>query len=773
MEAYCVRCKAKREMADPHPVYTKKGRPGTRGTCPVCGGGLFRMGETEAHAGLPKPEVPAGDGRLVIVESPAKARTIGKFLGRKYRVEPTLGHVRDLLKSRLSVDVDNDFAPTYRVPKEKRKAVKRLQKEVKGAGELFLATDPDREGEAIAWHVLQVVDPGDRPVRRVVFHEITEPAVREAFANYRDVDMQLVNAQQARRILDRLVGYQVSPLLWTTVRGGLSAGRVQSVAVRLVVEREREIEAFVPEEYWSIDAELAKVETRGEEDRQGFWAKLYKIRGEEVDLRDGQEAQRIVDELQGAAYAVADVESRIRRRKAPAPFRTSTLQQDASGRLRFSARQTMRVAQELYEGMELGPGGSVGLITYMRTDSVSVSAQAKAEARSYIEETFGNRYLPAKPARHETQVKGAQEAHEAIRPTSVRRRPEAIKQYLTRQQYRLYDLIWRRFVASQMAPAVIESVTVDVKAGDPRREMPYLFRATGSAVRFPGFLRVYRDRSDDDRSVLPLPKLSVDEALDLLQLVPNQHFTKPPPRYSEATLVKALERYGIGRPSTYAPILSTIQTRGYVELIERRFHPTELGFIVNDLLVKHFGDVVNVDFTAQMEEDLDRVASGERQWVPLLREFYDGFERELEKARVEMEKVELEPEDAGMDCEECGSPMVIKMGRYGKFIACSNYPKCRNTKPYVVKVGVDCPRCGGDLIERKTRKGRVFYGCANYPECDFASWDKPVGQACPECGGLMVEAGKGTIKCLDCGTVQEREVEQPEPEAEQESLQAG
>jgi DNA topoisomerase-1 len=355
----------------------------------------------------------------------------------------------------------------------------------------------------------------------------------------------------------------------------------------------------------------------------------------------------------------------------------------------------------------------------------------------------------------------------------VRRRPEAIKQYLTRQQYRLYDLIWRRFVASQMAPAVIESVTVDVKAGDPRREMPYLFRATGSAVRFPGFLRVYRDRSDDDRSVLPLPKLSVDEALDLLQLVPNQHFTKPPPRYSEATLVKALERYGIGRPSTYAPILSTIQTRGYVELIERRFHPTELGFIVNDLLVKHFGDVVNVDFTAQMEEDLDRVASGERQWVPLLREFYDGFERELEKARVEMEKVELEPEDAGMDCEECGSPMVIKMGRYGKFIACSNYPKCRNTKPYVVKVGVDCPRCGGDLIERKTRKGRVFYGCANYPECDFASWDKPVGQACPECGGLMVEAGKGTIKCLDCGTVQEREVEQPEPEVERESLQAG
>ena len=772
MEAYCVRCKAKREMADPHPAYTKKGQPGTKGTCPVCGSGMFRMGETEAHAGLPKPEAPSGDGRLVIVESPAKARTIGKFLGKEYRVEPTIGHVRDLLKSRLSVDIDNDFAPTYRIPNEKRKAVDRLKKEVKRAGELFLATDPDREGEAIAWHVLEVVDPGDRLVRRVVFHEITEPAVREAFANYRDLDMQLVNAQQARRILDRLVGYQISPLLWRTVRGGLSAGRVQSVAVRLVVEREREIEAFVPEEYWSIEAELAKEETRGQENRGGFWAKLHRVRGEEVDLRDGGEAQRIVDDLHGAAYIVAEVQSRTSRRKAPAPFRTSTLQQDASGRLRFSARQTMRVAQQLYEGVDLGPEGSVGLITYMRTDSVSVSAQAQDEARSYISRAFGDRYLPAKPRQYKTQVKGAQEAHEAIRPTSVRREPQAIKQYLSEQQFRLYDLIWRRFVASQMAPAVIESVIVDVKAGDPQGEMPYLFRATGSVVRFPGFLRVYRDRREDDRSVLPLPVLSVDEALDLLQLLPNQHFTKPPPRYSEATLVGALEEYGIGRPSTYAPILSTIQTRGYVGLIERRFHPTELGFIVNDLLVEHFPEIVNVDFTARMEKDLDRIASGEREWVPLLRQFYDRFEGQLDKAREEMKKVELTPEPAGIDCEECGSPMIVKMGRYGKFIACSTYPECRNTKPYVVRVGVDCPRCGGDLLEKKSRKGRLFYGCANYPACAFASWDRPVPGPCPDCGGLMVEAGKQKIKCIECGAVRERVALEAPSEEEPEEAQA-
>jgi DNA topoisomerase-1 len=756
MEAYCVRCKAKRGMADPHPVYTKQGRPGTSGVCPVCGSGMFRMGETEAHAGLPKPELPPGDGKLVIVESPAKARTIGKFLGKDYHVEATLGHVRDLLKSRLSVDVENDFAPTYRIPNEKRKAVDRIKKEVKKAAELYLATDPDREGEAIAWHVVEVADVGDRPVRRVVFHEITDAAVKEAFANHRDIDMQLVDAQQARRILDRLVGYQVSPLLWKTVRGGLSAGRVQSVALRLVVEREREIEAFVPEEYWSIQAELAQQETRGQSDRQSFWAKLLKVRGEEADLRREEDAQGIVDDLREASYVVAKVEKRKRRRMAPAPFRTSTLQQDASHRLRFSARSTMRIAQQLYEGIDLGPDGSTGLITYMRTDSVSVSAQAQAEARSYVGEKYGGRYVPTKPRQYTARVKGAQEAHEAIRPTSVRREPQAVKQYLSPQQFRLYDLIWRRFVASQMAAAVTQTTTVDIDAGDPKGEMPYLFRATGSVVLFPGFLRVYGDVKDDQEEGPPLPPLLRDELLDLLQLVPKQHFTKPPPRYSEATLVKALEENGIGRPSTYAPILSTIQTRGYVELLERRFFPTELGFVVNDLLVEHFGRIFEVGFTARMEKNLDLIASGEREWVPVMRRFYDQFEGLLERARSEMEKVELEPEPAGMDCDECGSPMVIKTGRYGKFIACTNYPKCRNTKPYVIKVGVDCPRCGGDLVEKRTRKGRLFYGCANYPECDFASWDRPVPQPCPQCGGLMAEAGKDSAKCTECGAITER-----------------
>jgi DNA topoisomerase-1 len=450
------------------------------------------------------------------------------------------------------------------------------------------------------------------------------------------------------------------------------------------------------------------------------------------------------------------VDKRKRRRRAPAPFRTSTLQQDASRRLRFSARRTMSVAQQLYEGIEVGPEGSVGLITYMRTDSVNVSAQAQAEARSYIAENYGDPYVPAQPRKYKTQVKGAQEAHEAIRPTAVRREPQAIKQYLTPQQFRLYDLIWKRFVASQMTPAVVESTTVDIKAGDPKGEMPYIFRATGSVVLFPGFLRVYGDLKRDAQKAPPLPSLARDEVLDLLQLVPKQHFTKPPPRYSEATLVRAMEEHGIGRPSTYAPILSTIQTRGYVQLTDRRFQPTELGVVVNDLLVEHFGNIIEVGFTARMEANLDRIASGEREWVPVMRRFYDQFENQLEVAKVEMKKIELKPESAGMDCEKCGSPMVIKTGRYGKFIACSNYPDCRNTKPYVVKVGVDCPRCGGDLIERKTRKGRVFYGCANYPECDFATWEKPVAEPCPACGGLMTEAGKNSIKCSECGTTGER-----------------
>lgn len=763
MEAYCVRCKAKREMVDPHAVYTKQGRPGTRGTCADCGTGMFRMGKTSAHASLPKPKVAPGDGKLVVVESPAKARTVGKFLGKGYKVESTMGHVRDLLKSRLSVDVESDFAPTYRVLKDKREVVNHMRKSAKKAAEVYLATDPDREGEAIAWHLTEAAKISDRPIHRVVFHEITPQAVTEAFANSRDIDMQLVDAQQARRILDRLVGYQISPLLWKSVRGGLSAGRVQSVALRLVVERERVIEAFVPVEYWSIEAELAKRETRGQERRESFRAILHKVRGEKPDLKNRDDAQGIVDDLAGASYVVAKVVKRDRRRKPPAPFITSTLQQDASRRLGFSARRTMRVAQQLYEGINVGPEGSVGLITYMRTDSVNVSALAQAEATEYIAEKYGRDYVPVKPHRHKTRAKRAQEAHEAIRPTSVRREPKAIRKHLSTDQSRLYDLIWRRFLASQMAAALIHATSVDIKAGDPRAEMPYLFRATGSAVKFPGFLRLYEDIRKEQEAA-PLPPLARDEALDLLRLVPEQHFTKPPPRYSEATLVRALEEHGIGRPSTYAPILSTIRARGYVRMVERRFQPTELGFIVNDLLVEHFGDVINVDFTARMEEDLDLIASGEKERVPVLSEFYGGFQGLLDKARVEMQEVKLEDEPAGENCDKCGSPMIIKTGRYGKFIACSNYPKCRNTKPYLVKVGVNCPQCGGDLVEKRTRRGRLFYGCANYPDCEFSTWDKPVPQPCPECGGLMAEAGKGSTKCTNCGARRELLVEEPSQE---------
>jgi len=748
IEAYCVRCKAKRQMQDPQPVYTESGRPGMRGKCSVCGATIFRMGKIPAHAGLPKPDPPKREGKLVIVESPAKARTVGNFLGKGYTVKASIGHVRDLLRSRLSVDVKNDFKPTYRTIKEKRETVKELQEAVKRADEVYLATDPDREGEAIAWHLIAAAKMDGVPVQRVVFHEITKDAIAEAFAHPRGIDMQLVNAQQARRVLDRLVGYKVSPLLWKKVKSRLSAGRVQSVALRLIVEREREIEAFVPVEYWSIEAELAKQETRSQEERPSFRATLYRIRGEEVDLKNEGDAQAIVEALEGATYIVAKVVKKEKRRKPAAPFTTSTMQQEASKRLGFTAKRTMRIAQQLYEGIAIGSEGVVGLITYMRTDSVNVAEVAKGEARSYIVQNFGPQCLPAKPPQYKTKAQVAQEAHEAIRPTSVRREPERIKQYLTRDQHRLYDLIWRRFLASQMAPAVLDTTSVDIKAGDPQGDMPYLFRATGSVVKFAGFLLVYKTEEEKESQLPPLVK---DEVLDLLRLIPEQHFTKPPPRYSEATLVKALEEYGIGRPSTYAPIISTIQARGYVERLDRHLHPTELGFIVNDLLVEHFPDVFNVGFTAQMEEELDRIARGEREWVPVVRGFYKPFSTTLAQAERNMKKVELKEEPTGEICEKCGSPMVVKMGRYGKFLACSNFPECKNAKPYLVKTGVKCPRCGGDIVEKKTRKGRTFYGCANYPDCEFATWNKPLPKPCPNCGGLLTVVNKEWAKCIKCG----------------------
>lgn len=683
-----------------------------------------------------------------------------RFLGQGFEVKASVGHVRDLLKSRLSVDVENDFAPSYRVPREKRQIVKELQEAAQGAAEVYLATDPDREGEAIAWHLIEAARIGV-PVHRVAFHEVTKQAVAEAFSHPRGIDMRLVEAQQARRILDRLVGYKIGPLLWQKVRWGLSAGRVQSVALRLVVEREREIEAFAPQEFWSIEAELAKEETRGQEPRDSFRAKLERVRGEKARLESQDEVQLILKELEGVPYIVERVKREEKQRRPLPPFITSTLQQDAFFRLRFSARRTMQVAQQLYEGVSLGARGSVGLITYMRTDSVNVASSAQAEARGYISQKFGPHFLPPYMPRYKTRAKRAQEAHEAIRPTSVHREPEAIKGFLTRDQYRLYDLIWKRFLASQMAPALFEVTTVDVKAGES-----YLFRAGSSVLRFPGFLTVYEIQREDGE---PLPELSEGEPLDCLRLIPEQHFTQPPPRYNEATLVKALEEYGIGRPSTYAPIISTIQARGYVERVDRWLQPTELGTLVCDLLIKHFPEIMDVGFTAQMEEELDLIASGEKERVPVLREFYQPFEKALERAEEEMEKVEDEP--TGELCEECGSPMVFKFGRYGKFIACSNYPNCKNTKPYLVKIGVSCPRCGGELVERRSRKGRRFYGCANYPECDFTVGRRPLPQPCPQCGGLLTIASRRLAQCIECGTqLPRKEVKASEFEAIREEV---
>jgi len=738
---------------------------------------MFKMGRTPAHEGLDPEEHTvvskarkglANKPKMVIVESPAKARTVGRFLGKDYTVRASVGHVRDLPSNRMGVDIEDDFRPRYIIPAKRKDVVRELRSDVKNSSEVYLATDPDREGEAISWHLVQALKSaiGQRGVHRVEFHEITRDAIEHAFAQPREIDMQRVEAQQARRILDRLVGYTLSPLLRDRMgRRGLSAGRVQSVAVRLVVEREREIKAFVPIEYWSIEAELAKREPELEEPRS-FIAKLHRIRGEELELHSEADVQTVVAALERSIYTVTDVKEGQRRRRPAPPFTTSTMQQGASRRLGFTARRTMRFAQQLYEGIDLGDG-PVGLITYMRTDSTNVAEQAQAEAREYVVEKHGDEFVPSKPPRYKTRAKGAQEAHEAIRPTSVFRTPESLKPYLDRNQHRLYQLIWRRFVASQMAPAVYDTIAVEILAGLPEvEEKPYLFRASGSTLRFKGFLAVYEEAKDEDAKVEEerereeIPPLTVDEVLDLLELLPAQHFTQPPPRYSEATLVRALEEYGVGRPSTYAPIMSTIQQRRYVERRDRRLYPTEVGIIVNDLLVEYFPKYVDVGFTAQMEDDLDLIASGKRGWVPVLRDFYEPFSTTLSQAREEMPTVQMGNEPTGELCPECGHPLLYKYGRYGKFIGCSNFPNCRYLQPILVKVGVKCPECGGDLVEKRTRRGRTFYSCANYRDddpdsCKFTVWKRPLPQPCPVCGGLLTEARQGWAKCVAC----EEEVE--------------
>ena len=795
MVAYCLKCKTRREIRDPVAVYTETARPGTRGACPVCDSNLFRMGRTAAHDSIPKPEPgpsarktgsrrggkrkSKSNGRLVIVESPAKARTVGRFLGKDYSVKASVGHVRDLLRSRMSVDVDNDFEPTYRVPKEKREVVKELRAAVKKSAGVYLATDPDREGEAIAWHLMEAAKIDPAQAQRVVFHEITKEAIQKAFDHPREMNMDLVNAQQARRILDRLVGYSISPLLWERVRSRLSAGRVQSVTVRLIVEREREIQAFVPVEYWSIEAELARQADREKKRRRTFVAKLVRIHDKKIDLKKESDTQGIVDDLQASSYVVGGVRKGKRQRRPPAPFTTSTMQQEASKRLGFTARRTMANAQGLYEGAEVGDNGPVGLITYMRTDSVNIAETAQQEARAYIAEVFGTEYLPDKPPQYRTKTKRAQEVHEAIRPTSVRRDPKMVKPHVPRDQYRLYKLIWSRLVASQMNPAIMDTISVDMRAGHltspdlPKdtaaldqvlQRLPYLFRVSGSIMRFPGFLKVYDEDVDEDadgtdkkQAEQRLPELAKGDLLDLLELLPEQHFTQPPPRYTDATLIRTLEEYGIGRPSTYAPILSTIQTRGYIEREDRRLFPTELGFIVNDLVVDHFAEIVNTGFTAEMEENLDRIAAADADWVQVIRDFYGPFKQTYDRAEREMKKIEIPVEETGEICDKCGSAMIVKWGRYGKFIACGGFPECRNTKSYAKLVGVECPDCDGELVERRTRKGRTFFSCNKYPECEFSTWNRPIPQPCPECGGLLVEGGKNKHKCTKCESVFELE----------------
>ncbi|MBI9045371.1 MAG: type I DNA topoisomerase [Anaerolineaceae bacterium] len=712
------------------------------------------MGRTPEHEGLtPPPRKPKPPrkrkGCLVIVESPAKARTVGKFLGKEYTVKASIGHVRDLLRSTLSVDVDNDFQPKYRVPNEKRQVVKELKEITKGVEEVILATDPDREGEAIAWHLMEAIEAEPERTKRVVFHEITDQAINHAFENPREIAMNMVDAQQARRVLDRLVGYSISPILWKKVRSRLSAGRVQSVALRLVIERERLIQDFVPREYWTIEAELSP---NGNEN--SFVAKLVRLDEDEPEIPNEDTCNVLVTDLEKAAYEVSKVKRGTRRRKPSAPFITSTLQQDASRKFGFTAKKTMRVAQQLYEGMNLGANETVGLITYMRTDSTNISDVAQKEVRKYISNRFGEAYLPEKPPMYKTRAKSAQEAHEAVRPTSVMRSPRQMKEFMSRDQYRLYKLIWQRFVASQMEAAVYDTISVEVSAKTDLHS--YLFRASGSTIKFEGFLAVYEESKDEDQKTeekdvkIPLD-MEKGHKLALLELLPVQHSTQPPPRFTEASLVQLLEEYGIGRPSTYAPILSTIQSRGYVERDAKRLYPTEIGFLVNDLLVEHFSNVFDVNFTASMEQDLDKIAAGEKPWQGSVAEFYASFQPQVERADELIPETKAELEKVGRACPKCEHDLVIRWGKFGKFISCSNFPDCRYTEPWLLKMGVDCPDCeNGEIVQRKSRRGRIFYGCANYPECSFTSWKQPIKEKCPTCQGLLVRSNKREVQCLGC-----------------------
>src|SRR5690625_1629858 len=680
---------------------------------------------------------------LVIVESPAKAKTIERYLGKNYTVRASNGHVRDLPKSQMGVDVDNNYEPKYITIRGKGEKLKELRKEAKKAEKIYLAADPDREGEAIAWHLAHALNVDETSDCRVVFNEITKDAIKDSFKQPRKIDYDLVDAQQARRILDRLVGYNISPLLWKKIKKGLSAGRVQSVALKMINDREKEIQNFKPEEYWSIEAQFLK-------GKDEFTGKFYGIDGKKKELKTQQAVKEITDQLTEKEFTIEKVNKRERRRNPAKPFITSSLQQEAARKLNFRARKTMMTAQQLYEGIDLGrkAGGITGLITYMRTDSTRISDIAKSEARSFIEEKFGKEYVG--PTQKAKKQEGAQDAHEAIRPTSALREPSSLKGILSNDQYKLYKLIYERFLASQMAPAIMDTMTVHLMNNGVE------FRATGSKIKFKGFMKVYIEGTDSNKKEEQtfLPDLNEGEKVATKDIKPNQHFTQPPPRYTEATLVGAMEKQGLGRPSTYAPTLDTIQRRGYVKLDNRRFIPTELGEIVIDVLVEYFPEITNVDFTAGMEEKLDQVEEGNKEWKKLIDDFYLDFRPTLDKAEAEMATIEIKDEPAGIDCEKCEHPMVYKMGRYGKFMACSNFPECRNTKPILKKIGVTCPTCNkGEVVERKSKKNRVFYGCETYPECEFVSWDKPIARSCPKCDSYLVEKRakkKVQTKCSKC-----------------------
>ena len=740
---------------------------------------------------------------LIIVESPAKANTIRRYLGRNYNVKASIGHVRDLPKSKLGIDVDNGFQMKFITIKGKAKIVNELKSAAKKSDIVYLAPDPDREGEAIAQHIYDALGGGEK-VFRITFNEITKKAVQSAIDKATEIDQNLVHAQQARRALDRLVGYKLSPLLWRKVRSGLSAGRVQSVAMRIVLEREKEIEAFDQKEYWSINCIVSPASSP---DMKGFETRLHQIDGEKLEIDNEADAKKAVEGIKKEKLLVSSLTVRDKKRNPPAPFITATLQSAASVRLGYTASRTMRIAQKLYEGMETGGSEAAGLITYMRTDSTRIADEALAEVRGYIETKMGADYLPQKPNVYKSR-KSAQEGHEAVRPTSVALTPASVKSYLSSEEYKLYDLIWKRFVASQVTPSVTTTTTLDITAGK------YLIRGTGSRLKFDGFLTIYQDIKKDTENVIP--PLEQGDELKLDEITPNQHFTQPPPRYSEATLIREMEEKGIGRPSTYAAIMGTIQSRRYVESIEKRLHPTELGRLITELLMEHFPAIMDVQFTAQMEENLDEVEEGNKDWVSLLTEFYSPFEKALEAAEVNMKNIKMEtktdevcdkcgsemvikfgrfgkflactkypeckstkqvakdgspqaePEKVDEKCPKCGADMMLRVGRFGKFIACSKYPECKTTKP--VSLGIKCPKeCGGEVVARRTKKGRNFFGCTNYPKCDFTAWQKPVIEPCPKCGSsyLVYAASKGRdvvkLNCpvKECDFTKETPVEEP------------